>query len=95
MTHMPDINSDLAAQELAEDARAAADLALTRFDLGEVESALRRVEADVEHLRRCSVRAANGQGAWPDIAEALGITVADARDRYAAFVDSRTGLTSP
>lgn len=86
MTHMPDINSDLAAQELVESARTAADLALTRFDLHEVEVALRQLEVAAEHLRRCSVRAALGQGAgWPEIGDALAVAEDEARRRYAAF----------
>lgn len=86
MTYMPDINSDLAAQELVEYARTAADLALTRFDLHEVEVALRQLEAAAEHLRRCSVRAALGQGAgWQEIGEALTVPEVEVRSRYAAF----------
>lgn len=96
MTHMPDINSDLAAQELAADAREAADLALTRFDLHEVDVALRRVEVAVEHLRRCSVRAAVGQGAdWEAIADALDITRGEARARYAPFAGLPARITPP
>lgn len=86
MTHMPDINSDLAAQELALEARVAADLALTRFDLHEVDVALHQVAAAAEHLRRCAVRAALRQGAdWQTIGDALDIPRDHARARYAEF----------
>lgn len=87
-----DINSDLAAQALGDEARIATEMALDSFDLDAMAAALDAVEMATEDLRRCTVRAVVAQGAsWEQVAAALGVTVAQARESYATITTPRDG----